>query len=696
MVVNGRPVKRAKRRVTADLYDFFSFPSDAAARDLDGPFRSNVQNFLSRHARLLPPPSILPPSPPPAGHLLTWRIGYGLGEGDVGFGEEVLSPAEAAAMATIELDVVEEDMTRSKSVYCDQCRVVGWSGHPVCRKRYHFIIRNNVNPSSAYGHKCPCCGALLQRMDSRCDSCNYDLTAENLEDWAHRQLEDPTHLLHGLVHANGYGHLLRVNGLDGGSKYLTGSDIMDFWDRLCKMLRVRKVTVMDISKKHGMEYRLLNAVTSGQPWYGNWGYKFGAGSFGVSLTAYQEAVNTLSNLPLSHFFSHSRSERAPLENTVSLYCSLSDEHLVTLRDLFRCINHLLRDAGEHPCPAKKLLQVASLGALSSWSKTDIEMAEAVMVKVLRAVGKSRWVTWRALKGASSGSIGSPELLDWCLKGLSGKLTDDRLVVQSQFNDQTNTIEFRLESWEQLADHVQRGAVKLSPDHLLRDLKSLYYAALDPTTMLHHSPKAAKETALKAARKILDCKQFIKHYDEHLARSQPSNPLQLHIWCHVELFDEPADYTSPPSELVILPADATLADLKLQVAKAFRETYIVFQRFQPEQVFGPDKVSSVRQLMDIQGVALVRGRCLAGNGKLERFRMERGTESWEVDCPCGARDDDGERMMACDACEVWQHTRCAGIDDQDGVPDKFVCIKCTGCCMAPPQDPGARGRLLKAA
>ncbi|KAK8946920.1 PHD finger protein [Platanthera zijinensis] len=168
MVVNGRPVKRAKRRVTADLYDFFSFPSDAAARDLDGPFRSNVQIFLSRHARLLPPPSILPPpSPPPAGHLLTWRIGYGLGEGDVGFGEEVLSPAEAAAMATIELDVVEEDMTRSKSVYCDQCRVVGWSGHPVCRKRYHFIIRNNVNPSSAYGHKCPCCGALLQRMDSR-------------------------------------------------------------------------------------------------------------------------------------------------------------------------------------------------------------------------------------------------------------------------------------------------------------------------------------------------------------------------------------------------------------------------------------------------------------------------------------------------------------------------------------------------
>ncbi|PKU63512.1 PHD finger protein [Dendrobium catenatum] len=168
MVVNGRPVKRAKRRITADLYDFFSFPSDAATGDLDGPFRSNVQVFLSRHARLLPPPSILPPSPPPpAGHLLTWRVGFGLGDATAGDGEEPLSPASSAAMATVELDVVEEDVARSKSVYCDQCRVVGWSCHPVCRKRYHFIIRNNANPLSSSHQKCLCCGALLQRLDSR-------------------------------------------------------------------------------------------------------------------------------------------------------------------------------------------------------------------------------------------------------------------------------------------------------------------------------------------------------------------------------------------------------------------------------------------------------------------------------------------------------------------------------------------------
>lgn len=73
----------------------------------------------------------------------------------------------------------------------------------------------------------------------RCKSCNYQITSDDLEDWLYMQLADTTHLLQGVVHSNGYGHLLRINGREGGSKFLSGSHIMDFWDRLCKMLRVR-------------------------------------------------------------------------------------------------------------------------------------------------------------------------------------------------------------------------------------------------------------------------------------------------------------------------------------------------------------------------------------------------------------------------------------------------------------------------
>lgn len=111
MVVNGRPTKRlVKRRVTADLSDFLTFPS---AGDLESPaaakpFRTTIRAFLTKHA-LLPPPSSLFP------HLLTWQILFRVGDLAVDDG----------GPAIVCLDVVEEDVARSRSVYCDQCRVVG-------------------------------------------------------------------------------------------------------------------------------------------------------------------------------------------------------------------------------------------------------------------------------------------------------------------------------------------------------------------------------------------------------------------------------------------------------------------------------------------------------------------------------------------------------------------------------------------
>ncbi|XLT50083.1 hypothetical protein HN873_042687 [Arachis hypogaea] len=131
MVVNERPTKRMKRRVTADLHDFLTFPS-AAGASLDSPFRNCVQRFLADHGRITFPPSLFPA-------LMTWQILFRVG--DLVEGPD-LSPA------VVTLDIVEEDVTRSRSsVYCDQCRVVGWSGHPVCRKRYHFIIRDIISLS---------------------------------------------------------------------------------------------------------------------------------------------------------------------------------------------------------------------------------------------------------------------------------------------------------------------------------------------------------------------------------------------------------------------------------------------------------------------------------------------------------------------------------------------------------------------
>lgn len=123
MVVNGRPLKRLKRRVTADLNDFLTFPAAGDGSPVptpagSGPFRTCVRAFLSRHA-LMPPPSSLFP------HLLTWQILFRVG--DLTLSD---NGGSSPSPAVICLDVVEEDVSRSRRpIYCNQCQVVGELAH---------------------------------------------------------------------------------------------------------------------------------------------------------------------------------------------------------------------------------------------------------------------------------------------------------------------------------------------------------------------------------------------------------------------------------------------------------------------------------------------------------------------------------------------------------------------------------------
>ncbi|XP_068647356.1 PHD finger protein At1g33420-like [Aristolochia californica] len=681
MVVNGRPVKRMKRRVTADLYDFLTFPvtDDEFNGVYEDPFRTNVKAFLSKHARLPPLSSLFSPSAVP--HLLMWQIAFRIGDVETSGGADSSSPAPV-----VSLDVVEEDVTRSRSLYCDQCRVVGWSGHPVCGKRYHFIIRSDSRSVNGHQQACARCGSLLLSFDSRCKSCNYEFTPDDLEDWAYLQLEDSTHLLHGVVHANGYGHLLRVNGREGGSKFLSGSDIMDFWDRLCKMLRVRKVSVMDVSKKYGMEFRLLHAVINGQPWYGNWGYEFGAGSFGLTLNAYLAAVKALSDMPLSPFFTHGRGPRSRLQDMVGFYWSLSEHRLETVRDLFSFVMSLIRNIHKQAGVDGKRQGQFSL-PLCLWTEEDVSKVEAAMVKVLRAVGRSHWVAWRALRGAVC-RAGPPELLDYCLKLLGGR-SFDGMHVEVRRNPKTDVVEYRLSVGTPLPDSKPQSDTQSclmvseeipncpSEVQLLRDLKFLYDALLYPQTMLNYGPRSTRDLAFGSAVKLLDCKQFLKHYDAQYLTIH--NPFAIQLLCQVDLVDQPKDYTAPPPEHVVLPVTATVGDLKREATIAFQDVYVLFRRFQAEQLldYGHlDDSTQVKLLVGLKGSVRVCGRCHTNHG-LYRFRMERGTENWVVDCTCGAKDDDGERMLACDSCGVWQHTRCAGVPDTEVVSAKFICVKCGG-------------------
>ena len=211
--------------------------------------------------------------------------------------------------------------------------------------------------------------------------------------------------------------------------------------------------------------------------------------------------------------------------------------------------------------------------------------------------------------------------------------------------------------------------------LISDLTFLFDSIIHPDKMISYRPKIMRKRVADAARKLLDCKQFMKGYKPYEMAVEPSSVIRL--WCHVELSDQPKDDPSPPPELIVLPLNATVAELKSEATNAFQEVYAMYKRFQAEELLGYGSISdslTVKLLLGTSGSVRIQGKCPAKHG-LSRFRMERGTEAWKVDCTCGAKDDDGEKMLACDTCGVWLHTRCAGIDNSDGMPSKFVCMRC---------------------
>lgn len=108
------------------------------------------------------------------------------------------------------------------------------------------------------------------------------------------------HRLHGVVHANGFGHLLRVNGREGGSRSHTGWQLTALWDALCSGLRVRVVTVEDVSMRGGMELRVLHTVAHGHTWYGQFGYEFGRGPYNTTETQWAAAGQYLTMASLNH------------------------------------------------------------------------------------------------------------------------------------------------------------------------------------------------------------------------------------------------------------------------------------------------------------------------------------------------------------------------------------------------------------
>lgn len=138
-----------------------------------------------------------------------------------------------------------------------------------------------------------------------------------------------------LIHCSGYGHLICINGVEQDSKFLSKTDAMDLWERICSKLCTRKVSVRD-----EMDMGFLYVVAYGQSWYGKWGYKFSHGSFGARKEKYEIAVDYLRSLGLDKIISDfkNRSKGKRIKQIINKYRGMGDIPLFTISDLLKCVN----------------------------------------------------------------------------------------------------------------------------------------------------------------------------------------------------------------------------------------------------------------------------------------------------------------------------------------------------------------------
>ncbi|GFP86559.1 phd finger protein male sterility 1 [Phtheirospermum japonicum] len=530
-------------------------------------------------------------------------------------------------------------------------------------------------------------------FDLRCNHCHYigiDL-AKLYEELGllfipYRVTRGEGHSLHGVFHPNGFGHLLCINGSESGSD-LPGHQIMDFWDRLCSGLGARKVSLKDVAKKRGMDLRLLHTVAYGKPWFGHWDYVFGRGSYGVSLQTYQSAVKAIQSTPLSLIISHQLGYGTNCQNEVQIilprYQILSSHSLITLGDLFHFMLKLkFRIPKESSATDTHYPRIMS-DASCRWSPKRVETAIHVVVEALKRA-EFQWVSRQQVRDIARAYVGDTGLLDFVLKSLGNHMVG-KYFVRRCLNPVTKVLEYCLEDASRafpkqeassfsLVEAKPKPRNKVSWGQLMRDIFYMYKNIL----ISDHQNVATSNNGVfanihLASRVILDSKYLVKEYRGNLETYDEANKWKIH--CAVVLANDNnaeklgQEEKSTPYHCIVLRSNAMFDELRCEVEKTFRGMYFGLRDFAAE---------SVRDYANpISGSDLVFKTVRPGSKIVFECNKQEGTNGglMVIDCLCGAKDDDGERLVTCDICQVWQHTRCVQIPENDEVPSIFICSSC---------------------
>lgn len=115
----------------------------------------------------------------------------------------------------------------------------GWGQHMVCNKKYHFLLVSKESKIMVEACMKSECNFHYKSTFGTDNSRNGNSSINNL-------LDSQGHVMHGVFHSNGFGHLLCVNGVEKGSD-LPGFLVLEFWDRLCTGLRARLASFVVLS-----------------------------------------------------------------------------------------------------------------------------------------------------------------------------------------------------------------------------------------------------------------------------------------------------------------------------------------------------------------------------------------------------------------------------------------------------------------
>ncbi|KAJ4974318.1 hypothetical protein NE237_007492 [Protea cynaroides] len=582
----------------------------------------------------------------------------------------------------ISLFIIEEPTEASSHSHCNHCVYIflkvivdyssGWGHHMICNKKFHFVV-----PSKETATATP--ASLSHEGNSRGSDATTAALKSNL-------IELHGHLMHGVLHMSGFGHLLCINGVEKSSE-LAGHEIMDLWDRICTGLRARplysgtrmKVSLTDIARKKSMDLKLIHGVAYGEPWFSRWGYRFGRGSFGVTQPMYQKAIQAIQGIPLCLLVHQLGSSNHEIPIILHRYQMMSSNSLFTLGHLFHFMLELKTHLPQESSMASDNTSIV-LDTACRWSPKRVEMAARVIVDALRKA-EHRWVSRQEVRDAARVYIGDTGLLDFVLKSLGNHIVGN-YTVRRRVNPVTKVLEYCLEDIsctfpnQDNLSHIDPWGQRMKLQ-LMKDIFYLYKYILN-----EQSPAALITkifTAIPvAARIILDTKHLIKDYGGELCPNIGEN---LMVLCTIWLRDnigtnEGIMKALPPYEVIILPAYATVEDLKKEVQRFFREMYWGLRSFIVESIIGLNTKDSdlILKLVQVQSQFVVKGRIVEKGINIDEI-YECGINNHIIDCLCGANEDDGERMISCDICDVWQHTRCVRIANDEDVPHVFLCSSC---------------------